>query len=49
LINLVEPHYPKGEGGRLAYPLMTALRIHLMQNWFGYSDPAAQSAGKMEG
>ena len=40
LIALIEPHYPKGEGGRPAYPLMAMLRIHLMQNWFGYSDPA---------
>ena len=43
LIALIEPHYPKGEGGRPAYPLMAMLRIHLMQNWFGYSDPAADS------
>ena len=37
LIALIEPHYPKGEGGRPAYPLMTMLRVHLLQNWFGYS------------
>jgi len=42
LIALIEPHYPKGEGGRPAYPLMAMLRIHLMQNWFGYSDPAME-------
>ncbi|KDZ72162.1 putative orf12 protein [Escherichia coli 3-073-06_S4_C2] len=29
LIALIEPHYPKGEGGRPAYPLMAMLRIHL--------------------
>lgn len=34
LIALVEPHYPKGEGSRPADPLMTMLRVHLMQNWF---------------
>ena len=34
----------KGEGGRPAYPLMAMLRIHLMQNWFGYSDPAMEEA-----
>ena len=28
LITLIEPHYPKGEGGRPAYPLMAMLRIH---------------------
>ncbi len=44
LIALIEPHYPKGEGGRLAYPLMAMLRVHLMQNWFGYSDPAMEEA-----
>jgi len=44
LIALIEPHYPKGEGGRPAYPLMAMLRIHLMQNGFGYSDPAMEEA-----
>jgi IS5 family transposase len=44
LIALIEPHYPKGEGGRPAYPLMAILRVHLMQNWFGYSDPAMEEA-----
>jgi IS5 family transposase len=32
---LIESFYPKGVGGRPAYPLMTMLRVHLMQNWFG--------------
>ena len=41
---LIEPHYPKGEGGRPAYPLMAMLRVHLLQNWFGYSDPAMEEA-----
>ncbi len=44
LFALIDPHYPKGEGGRPAYPLMAMLRIHLMQNWFGYSDPAMEEA-----
>ncbi|MBU0807487.1 transposase, IS4 family /transposase, IS5 family [Pseudomonas peli] len=44
LVALIDPHYPKGEGGRPAYPLMAMLRIHLMQNWFGYSDPAMEEA-----
>ncbi|UXH62470.1 transposase [Pseudomonas aeruginosa] len=44
LIALIEPHYPKGEGGRPAYPLMAMLRVHLLQNWFGYSDPAMEEA-----
>ncbi|WP_284358297.1 IS5 family transposase, partial [Pseudomonas syringae] len=44
LIALIEPHYPKGQGGRPAYALMAMLRVHLMQNWFGYSDPAMEEA-----
>ncbi len=44
LIALIEPHYPKGEDGRPAYPLMAMLRVHLLQNWFGYSDPAMEEA-----
>ncbi|AKF46642.1 ISPssy, transposase [Pseudomonas syringae pv. syringae str. B301D-R] len=44
LVKLTEPHYPKGEGGRPAYPLMAMLRVHLMQNWFGYSDPAMEES-----
>ena len=44
LIALIEPHYPKGEGGRPAYPLLAMLRVHLMQNWFGYSDPAMEES-----
>jgi IS5 family transposase len=44
LIALIEPYYPKGGGGRPAYPLMAMLRVHLMQNWFGYSDPAMEEA-----
>ena len=44
LIKLIEPFHPKGEGGRPAYPLMAMLRVHLMQNWFGYSDPTMEEA-----
>ena len=44
LIALIEPHYPKGEGGRPVYPLMAMLRVHLLQNWFGYSDPAMEES-----
>lgn len=32
LIALIEHHYPCGEGGRPAYPLMAMLRIYLMQS-----------------
>ena len=36
LLGLIEPFYP--------YPLAAMLRIHLMQNWFGLSDPAMEEA-----
>ena len=44
LIALIEPHYPEGDGGRPAYPLIAMLRVHLMQNRFDYSDPAMEEA-----
>ena len=44
LLALIEPHYPKAGNGRRPYPLKTMLRIHLLQNWFGYSDPAMEEA-----
>lgn len=44
LIALIERHYRKDDRGRPAYPLMVMLRVHLMQNWFGYSDPAMEEA-----
>ena len=44
LIALIEPHYSKGQGGRPSYPLMAILRVHLLQNWFGYSDPAMEES-----
>jgi IS5 family transposase len=44
LVTLMEPHYPESEGGRPVYPFMGMLRVHLMQNWFGYSDPAMEES-----
>ncbi len=44
LLALIEPHYPKAGRGRRPYPLATMLRIHLLQNWFGYSDPSMEEA-----
>lgn len=44
LFTLIEPHYQTGDGARPAYPLMAILRVHLLQNWFGYSDPAMEEA-----
>jgi IS5 family transposase len=44
LLNLIEPCYPIAGRGRHPYPLDTMLRVHLMQNWFGLSDPAMEEA-----
>jgi IS5 family transposase len=44
LLELVEPHYPTAGRGRRPYPLESILRVHLMQNWFTYSDPAMEEA-----
>ncbi len=39
LVALIEPHYPKADGGRKPYPLDT-----MLQNWFSLSDPAMEEA-----
>lgn len=44
LLASIAPAYPKDGSGRPQYPLQTMLRIHLVQNWFGYSDPAMEEA-----
>ena len=44
VLALIEPHYPKAGRGRRPYEMATMLRIHLMQNWFGFSDPAMEEA-----
>jgi IS5 family transposase len=41
---LIEPHYPKAGNGRRPYALGVMLRVHLMQHWYGYSDPAMEDA-----
>ena len=33
---LIEPHYPKKGNGHRPMLLCTMLRIHFMQQWFGY-------------
>ncbi|AKF48653.1 hypothetical protein PsyrB_26150 [Pseudomonas syringae pv. syringae B301D] len=35
LIALIEPYYPKGEGGRPAYPLMAMLSLAMKKCAFG--------------
>ena len=44
LIALIEPHYPKPGKGRRPIALDTMLRVHFMQQWFAYSDPAMEEA-----
>lgn len=44
LMALIAPHYPKPGRGRRPYRLETMLRIHFMQQWFNYSDPAMEEA-----
>jgi transposase, IS5 family len=41
---LIAPHYPTAGNGRRPYPLGTMLRIHFLQHWYGYSDPAMEDA-----
>lgn len=40
----IAPHYPTAGRGRRPFELETMLRIHMMQQWFGYSDPAMEEA-----
>lgn len=44
LRKLIEPLYPVAGRGRRPYPLDTMLRVHLIQNWYGLSDPAMEEA-----
>jgi IS5 family transposase len=44
LETLIEPFYPNKGNGRPPMPVATMLRIHFMQQWFGYSDPAMEEA-----
>ena len=44
LLPLIEAFYPVAGRGRHRYPIATMLRVHLMQNWFGLSDPAMEEA-----
>lgn len=49
IIDLIEPHYPKGRSGpkggsRKPYPLKVMLRIHCLQQWYNLSDPAMEDA-----
>ena len=41
---LIDPIYPKKGNARPPMPLSTTWRIHFLQPWFGYSDPAMEEA-----
>jgi transposase, IS5 family len=44
LCEVVEPHYPKGIGGRPPIGLERMLRIHFIQHWFNLADLACEEA-----
>lgn len=44
LVQIVEPHYPKGKTGRPPFGIESMLRIHYLQQWFGLSDPAMEES-----
>ena len=46
LVGRIEPHTPLvgSKGGRPAFAIETALRIHFMQQWFGLLDPSMEEA-----
>jgi IS5 family transposase len=44
LCEVVQPHYPKGVGGRPPIGLERMLRIHFIQHWFNLADEACEEA-----
>ncbi len=44
LLALIAPHAPTGKTGRPPFPTEVMLRIHLLQQFFGHSDPAMEEA-----
>ena len=44
LLALIAPHAPAGKTGRPPFPTEVMLRIHLLQQFFGHSDPAMEEA-----
>ena len=44
LLALIAPHAPTGKTGRPPFPPEVMLRIHLLQQFFGHSDPAMEEA-----
>jgi IS5 family transposase len=44
LLALIAPHAPEGKTGRPPFPTEVILRIHLLQQFSGHSDPAMKEA-----
>jgi transposase, IS5 family len=44
LCEVIQPHYPKGIGGRPPIGLERMLRIHFVQHWFNLADEACEEA-----
>lgn len=44
LLSVIVPYYPRAGNGRRPYELSAMLRIHFMQQWFGYSDAGMEEA-----
>jgi IS5 family transposase len=44
LCEVIEPYYPKGEGGRPPIGLERMLRMHFVQHWFNLADEACEEA-----
>ncbi len=44
LLALIAPHAPEGKTGRPPFAAEVMLRIHLLQQFFGHSDPAMEEA-----
>jgi IS5 family transposase len=44
LCDVIQPHYPKGVGGRPPIGLERMLRIHFIQHWFNLADEACEEA-----
>ena len=43
-VEMVRPHYPKGDRGRKPLEIETMLRMYLLQNWFNLSDEGIEDA-----
>lgn len=44
LLSVIAPHAPRAKTGRPPFELLTMLRIHFLQQWFGLSDLAMEEA-----